>query len=117
MNNFYCFLILIAVFNLLSCENNKVNHKASKTAEKTVSNLAVDHFNIWVQNPEEAKKKLTDIGFTAVPDSLSIIHTGQGTSGRYFYFLNDMRYGGSFSSTLMAQRKSRSTSSLQKMLA
>ncbi len=50
--------------------------------------LSVDHFNIWVTDPEKAKKRLMDIGFTAVPDSLSEVHHGQGTTGRYFNFLN-----------------------------
>ncbi|KOY51996.1 hypothetical protein I602_1556 [Polaribacter dokdonensis DSW-5] len=31
---------------------------------------------------------MTQIGFTSVPDSLSAIHEGQGTTGRYFRFLN-----------------------------
>lgn len=48
----------------------------------------LDHFNIWVQHPQEAKDKLVELGFTAIPDSLSLIHRGQGTTGRYFYFLN-----------------------------
>lgn len=51
-------------------------------------NLEVDHLNIWVENPHIAKQKLIDAGFTAEPDSLSAIHHGQGTSGRYFRFLN-----------------------------
>ena len=56
--------------------------------ENESPNLVIDHFNIWVDNPAEGKKKLEEIGFTAVPDSLSQIHKGQGTTGRYFYFLN-----------------------------
>ena len=56
--------------------------------EPEASNLKMDHVNIWVKNPKEAKEKLEAIGFTAVPDSLSQVHAGQGTTGRYFYFLN-----------------------------
>lgn len=56
--------------------------------EKEASNLKVDHINIWVNNPIEGKRKLEEIGFTAIPDSLCQIHRGQGTTGRYFYFLN-----------------------------
>lgn len=56
--------------------------------EKEESNLRMDHVNIWVKNPVAAKGKLEEIGFTAIPDSLSKIHSGQGTTGRYFYFLN-----------------------------
>lgn len=88
MNNLYYFLILATAFNLVSSDNKKTDHTTNESLVKTVSNLSIDHFNIWVKNPQQAKKRLTDIGFTAVPDSLSIIHTGQGTTGRYFYFLN-----------------------------
>lgn len=56
--------------------------------EKKAANLKMDHVNIWVKNPKEAKGKLEAIGFTAVPDSLCQVHSGQGTTGRYFYFLN-----------------------------
>ncbi len=52
------------------------------------SNLKIDHVNIWSKNPKVAKEKLEKIGFTAIPDSLCQIHKGQGTTGRYFYFLN-----------------------------
>jgi len=44
--------------------------------------------NILVKDPTKSKKCLTEIGFTSVPDSLSAIHEGQGTAGRYFNFLN-----------------------------
>jgi len=56
--------------------------------ESKESNLKVDHVNIWVKKPKEAKEKLEQLGFTAIPDSLCKIHTGQGTTGKYFYFLN-----------------------------
>ena len=59
-----------------------------KITSTPTSKLAFDHVNIWVKNPQIAKKKLEKIGFTGIPDSLSQIHTGQGTTGRYFYFLN-----------------------------
>lgn len=52
------------------------------------ADLQVDHINIWVKDPQRAKEKLMNIGFSSVPDSLSAIHHGQGTSGRYFHFLN-----------------------------
>lgn len=55
---------------------------------KEESKLEIDHVNIWVKNPRIAKEKLEQIGFTGIPDSLSQIHKGQGTSGRYFNFLN-----------------------------
>jgi len=38
--------------------------------------------------PKKAKEKLIEVGFNAVPDTLSQVHSGQGTSGRYFNFLN-----------------------------
>ena len=50
--------------------------------------LEVDHVLIWVKDPGLPKSKIKDLGFTAVPDSLSQIHKGQGTTGRYFNFLN-----------------------------
>ncbi len=50
--------------------------------------LEVDHVLIWVKDPALPKSKIKDLGFTAVPDSLSQIHKGQGTTGRYFNFLN-----------------------------
>lgn len=82
------FFGLVFFLSLLSCEDNKTEHKNS-TVTKTIStDLQVDHFNIWVKNPKLAKERLNDIGFTSIPDSLSKIHEGQGTSGRYFYFLN-----------------------------
>lgn len=58
------------------------------TIDKEASGLSVDHVNIWLSNPVEAKEKLEQIGFTSIPDSLSQIHKGQGTTGKYFYFLN-----------------------------
>lgn len=61
---------------------------ACSVEKQSATDLKLDHLNIWVQEPNEAKKLLTDIGFKAVPDSLSKIHYGQGTAGRYFYFLN-----------------------------
>lgn len=70
-------LLLVLILSLFSCKD-----------EKTSTDLQLDHFNIWVKNPKKAKKQLTEIGFTSVPDSLSQIHNGQGTAGRYFYFLN-----------------------------
>lgn len=56
--------------------------------EKISTDLQLDHFNIWIKNPKKAKRRLTEIGFTSVPDSLSAIHKGQGTAGKYFRFLN-----------------------------
>lgn len=56
--------------------------------DKEESKLKVDHVNIWLENPKLAKEKLEQIGFTSIPDSLCKIHEGQGTTGRYFYFLN-----------------------------
>lgn len=72
------------MLGLYSCKEN-----TNDTIESIQSGLEVDHFNIWVENPTEAKTRLTELGFVAVPDSLSRIHQGQGTAGRYFYFLNN----------------------------
>ena len=48
----------------------------------------IDHILVWVKNPTKMKSKIEDIGFRGVPDSLSQVHKGQGTAGRYFNFLN-----------------------------
>lgn len=82
--------IIVLVFSiaLASCEDKKEEKGTNEIAEVVQPDIAVDHFNIWVKNPEKAKAKLTEIGFTPIPDSLSMIHAGQGTSGRFFYFLN-----------------------------
>ncbi|WP_397444771.1 VOC family protein [Polaribacter sp. R77954] len=76
--------IFTLVLFLASCKEKKTEEFNKNIS----SDLEVDHFNIWVKNPQKAKQKLIDIGFTAIPDSLSAVHHGQGTSGRYFYFLN-----------------------------
>jgi hypothetical protein len=73
---------------LSSCQEKASTAKAPETVQTVSNDLLVDHFNIWVTSPTEAKNRLTEIGFTALPDSLSAIHAGQGTAGRYFYFLN-----------------------------
>ncbi len=71
-----------------SCKDEKNGNKTKVIAENVSSDLQVDHINIWVKNPKKAKERLTDIRFTSVPDSLSQVHKGQGTAGRYFNFLN-----------------------------
>ncbi len=86
IRNSYIVIVLILVF--FSCESGKKENIANETVEDVSSGLQVDHCNVWVEDPQKAKQKLIDIGFLAVPDSLSIIHKGQGTSGRFFYFLN-----------------------------
>ena len=85
--------IVIIIFAILlgysSCQKKGIH--APNTDQNTSnfsSNLEFDHINIWVDDPLLTKQKLIDIGFNAVPDSLSQIHKGQGTSGRYFNFLN-----------------------------
>ena len=90
MNNLTYIIILVLTLGFTSCNNEKKTEpKTDETKLVVSSDLQVDHFNIWVTNPKTAKKKLTEIGFTSVPDSLSTIHKGQGTTGRYFYFLNN----------------------------
>ena len=81
-------LILVLTLSLWSCKNENKVEKTNKVIESTSTVLAVDHYNIWVKNPKTTKQRLTEIGFTSVPDSLSQIHKGQGTTGRYFNFLN-----------------------------
>ncbi|WP_439131886.1 hypothetical protein [Polaribacter sp.] len=80
MNFRYYIAFLVFVFS--ACDKEKQNQKKS-------SNLQVDHFNIWTESPKLAKEKLINLGFIALPDSLSKVHHGQGTTGRYFYFLNN----------------------------
>jgi len=84
----YNIIILALIFSLSSCKDKKTDVKQYETKEKISTDLQLDHFNIWIKNPKKAKKQLTEIGFTSVPDSLSAIHKGQGTAGRYFRFLN-----------------------------
>lgn len=82
------FLIIFLMLGLSSCKKEITDKKQSDISDTISNDLQLDHFNIWVENPTKAKEKLKAIGFTAVPDSLSMIHEGQGTSGRYFNFLN-----------------------------
>ncbi|PQV49392.1 glyoxalase-like protein [Jejuia pallidilutea] len=88
MNIRYYIIILVLIVGLTSCKDEKHNKRTGKTAEVISSDLQIDHLNIWVNNHEKTKKRLNGIGFTSVPDSLSQIHKGQGTAGRYFHFLN-----------------------------
>lgn len=89
MNSKIPFVLLI-ILSFFSCkrEESKNARIDDTQIENTPSDLQLDHFNIWVKNPKKAKVKLAEIGFTSVPDSLSAIHKGQGTAGRYFHFLN-----------------------------
>jgi len=80
--------ILVIIFSFLSCHNAKDKVLNEEMTKSTLTDLEVDHFNIWVNDPKKAKEKIMAIGFSAVPDSLSEIHKGQGTAGRYFNFLN-----------------------------
>jgi len=86
MRNYTIFLLLIIFFS--SCKDAKEEKGTIELKESASSNLEVDHLNIWVKNPNIAKERLTNIGFTSVPDSLSAVHEGQGTAGKYFNFLN-----------------------------
>lgn len=79
------FIIFLLIIGVSSCKQSTELNKVEKNIS---SDLQLDHFNIWVKNPQKAKKKLVELGFKAIPDSLSMVHKGQGTSGRYFYFLN-----------------------------
>ncbi len=76
-------ILLCLTLLLTSCTSNE-----APTGSEEVSTLGIDHINVWVKDPIKAKAELERLGFTAVPDSLSQIHHGQGTTGRYFYFLN-----------------------------
>ena len=87
MNRYNLFLVLGLLFSLFSCKGNRTDKKLNKTVVNSSTELRIDHVNIWVKNPKKAKEKLIEIEFSSVPDSLSEIHKGQGTSGRYFYFL------------------------------
>lgn len=75
-------IVLIFSLGLTTCK------KTEKTTKKISSDLSVDHLNIWVENPEKARDKLVEIGFNTLPDSLIELHKGQGTTGKYFNFLN-----------------------------
>ncbi len=88
MNKQRYILSLVLILSFFSCTESKTEKSTSERAINISTDLQVDHFNIWVTKPEKAKQRLTDIGFIAVPDSLSTIHKGQGTTGKYFNFLN-----------------------------
>ena len=89
MQKFFSYIIiLVLTISFSSCKNGKQENSINEINEDISSDLQVDHFNIWVENPETAKEKLNEIGFNSVPDSLSEVHKGQGTAGRYFNFLN-----------------------------
>jgi hypothetical protein len=88
MNIHHYFILSALVFSLSSCKDGKTDKKPSEITKTISTDLQIDHFNIWVKNPEKAKQRLNNIGFTSIPDSLSQIHKGQGTAGRYFNFLN-----------------------------
>ena len=79
---------LVVFLSLWSCKERETEKGIREVAKVISTDLQVDHFNIWVENPKLAKERLNDIGFTSVPDSLSQIHKGQGTTGRYFHFFN-----------------------------
>ena len=89
MQKFFSYIIiLVLTISFSSCKNEKQENSINEINENISSDLQVDHFNIWVENPKTAKEKLNEIGFNSVPDSLSEVHKGQGTAGRYFNFLN-----------------------------
>ncbi|MFD0796886.1 VOC family protein [Maribacter chungangensis] len=81
-------IIFFLILSFTCCISEKKKNESLSEAKTISTDLQVDHFNIWVKNPKTAKKRLTDIGFTSLQDSLSPIHKRQGTAGRYFYFLN-----------------------------
>lgn len=88
MNRLHLILFLAVPLVFSSCANEVIEENDQQSTESIASDMALDHFNIWVTHPQAAKKRLTDIGFIGIPDSLSKIHEGQGTTGRYFNFLN-----------------------------
>ena len=81
-------ILSIVIISLSFCKNTTKESRTDKSNKNISSDLLIDHFNIWVEDPKMVKKQLEDIGFTSVPDSLSEVHKGQGTAGRYFNFLN-----------------------------
>ena len=88
MNTRNYVIIITIILGISSCKNQKKEDIDIKKTEIFSSDLQIDHLNIWVKNPKKAKARLTEIGFSSVPDSLSPIHKGQGTTGRYFHFFN-----------------------------
>ena len=89
MHKFFSYIIiLVLTISFSSCKNEKQENSIYEINEDISSDLEVDHFNIWVENPKTTKEKLNEIGFNSVPDTLSEVHKGQGTAGRYFNFLN-----------------------------
>ena len=87
------FLIMFCVL-FIGCKGKeskglKQNFINTETFDsKPIVDLELDHFFIWVENPETVKESLTKIGFNILADSISTIHEGQGTAGKYFFFWN-----------------------------
>ncbi len=58
MNLRYYIIILVLLFSFLSCNNQENEKQAIEIDKNIVSDLQVDHLNIWVKNPEKAKQKI-----------------------------------------------------------
>ncbi len=86
MRKFVSFVLV--VFCLYSCKNEHDTPENAIPRSNNFTDLQVDHFNIWVNEPLKGQQQLKELGFRFVPDSLSQIHHGQGTTGRFLYFLN-----------------------------
>ena len=82
------FILILVGLWLWSCKEQIKNDQVVSSEAHVLPQLSVDHLNIWVDNPKEAQEKLKSLGFYTVPDSLSNVHSGQGTAGKYFHFLN-----------------------------
>ena len=88
MNLIKVYITLFLAFLISACSQDSNEKIISDKNEIQKNNLKVDHFNIWVEDPNMAQNKLMDIGFRFLPDSLPGIHVGQGTAGKYSNFLN-----------------------------
>ena len=87
--SYFHLLSFVFVFGFYACTDGaKTTATTPKNLVGESAGLQVDHLNIWVEDYERAKMRLQEIGFTAIPDSLSAVHEGQGTAGRYFLFLD-----------------------------
>jgi len=46
-------LILVFIFSLSSCKDEKAITKTIEISENISTDLDLDHFNIWVKNPQK----------------------------------------------------------------
>ncbi len=51
----FTLMFLFLILGLSSCKDERKGNKTKGKSEKVISDLQVDHFNIWVENPKKQK--------------------------------------------------------------